>query len=89
VRIIATTNEYPYEAIKSGVLRSDLYYRLSVVDIRIPSLYDRKDDIHFFVNQFIKEYNLEFSKDVWDISDEAYDAFMSYSWPGNVRELKN
>lgn len=89
VRVIATTNEEPYKAIANGLLRSDLYYRLSVVDIKVPRLCDRKDDIQLFVKQLIKTYNMEFSKDVWDISNEVYDAFMSYDWPGNVRELKN
>lgn len=88
-RIIATTNEDPYTAIVNGVMRKDLYYRLSVINISIPSLRDRKEDIPLFVKDFIKKYNIELSKDVWDVSKEVYDAFMSYDWPGNVRELKN
>lgn len=89
VRIIATTNEDPYTAIVKGTLRKDLYYRLSVINITIPALRDRKEDIPLFIKEFIKKYNDKFSKDVWDVSKEVYDAFMSYDWPGNVRELKN
>jgi arginine utilization regulatory protein len=89
VRIIATTNEEPNTVIANGTFRKDLYYRLSVVNITIPPLKDRKEDIQLFVKEFIKKYNKEFSKDVWDAAGEVYDAFMSYSWPGNVRELKN
>ncbi|HCL51199.1 MAG TPA: sigma-54-dependent Fis family transcriptional regulator, partial [Clostridiaceae bacterium] len=68
VRIIATTNEEPYTAIKNGTMRKDLYYRLSVININIPPLRERKEDIPEFIKTFIKTYNDEFSKDVWDIS---------------------
>ncbi|MBZ4662483.1 MAG: rocR [Caloramator sp.] len=89
VRIIATINEDPYTSIIQGNLRKDLYYRLSVININIPPLRDRKEDIPIFINQFIKKYNTELIKDVWEVSDEVYDGFLSYDWPGNVRELKN
>jgi arginine utilization regulatory protein len=89
VKIIATTNEDPYTAIVNNSLRKDLYYRLSVINITIPALRDRKEDIPLFIKEFIRRYNNEFSKDAWDVSRDVYDAFMSYSWPGNVRELKN
>ena len=89
VRIIATTNVEPHKAVEEGMLRRDLYYRLSVVNIRIPPLKERKDDIPFFIKEFIKSYNSILSKDVFDVSDEVYEAFMNYDWPGNVRELKN
>jgi arginine utilization regulatory protein len=85
VRIIATTNEEPMEAILRGTFRKDLYYRLSVVNITIPNLRERKEDIPLFV----KENNIKLQKDVWEVSDEVFDGFMSYDWPGNVRELKN
>lgn len=88
-RIIATTNEEPNEAVKRGAIRKDLFYRLSVVNITIPPLRDRKEDIPLFVKEFVEKYNEEFSKDVWDISKEVYDSFLRYEWPGNVRELKN
>jgi arginine utilization regulatory protein len=89
VRIIATTNEDPQIAIKNGALRKDLFYRLSVVNISIPTLKERKDDIPLFVKEFVRRYNESLSKSVWEISNEVYEAFMSYEWPGNVRELKN
>lgn len=88
-RIIATTNEEPNEAVKRGVIRKDLFYRLSVVNITIPPLRERKEDIPLFVKEFVEKYNEEFSKEVWDISKEVYDSFLRYEWPGNVRELKN
>lgn len=59
------------------------------MNIIIPPLKERKDDIPFFIKEFIKDYNKVFSKDVFDVSDEVYNAFMNYEWPGNVRELKN
>ncbi|WP_057978491.1 sigma-54 interaction domain-containing protein [Caloramator mitchellensis] len=89
VRIIATTNEDPYTAIVNGNFRKDLYYRLSVINLTIPPLRERKEDIPLFVNHFINKYNLSLNKNVIDVSKEVYDAFMSYDWPGNVRELKN
>lgn len=89
VKVIATTNEDPYTAIINARLRKDLYYRLSVINITIPPLRDRKEDIPLFIKEFIRKYNLEFGKDVWDVSKDVYEAFMSYNWPGNVRELKN
>lgn len=89
VRIIATTNEDPIKAISNGAFRKDLYYRLSVVNITIPTLRERKEDISLFVKEFIKENNIKLIKDVWETSAEVFDGFMSYDWPGNVRELKN
>lgn len=89
VRIIATANEPPLELVKSNKLRKDLYYRLSIVNITIPPLRERKEDIALFVKEFIQDYNLKLGKDAWDVSGEVYNGFMSYSWPGNVRELRN
>lgn len=89
VKIIATTNEEPSISINSGRMRKDLYYRLSVINITIPPLNERKDDIHLFIKEFLRKYNEELSKDVWDITKEVYDAFMTYNWGGNIRELKN
>jgi arginine utilization regulatory protein len=89
VRIIATTNENPQVAIKKGILRKDLFYRLNVVNILIPPLRERKEDIPLFIKEFVSKYNESLSKNVWEISNEIYNGFMSYDWPGNVRELKN
>ncbi len=89
VRIIATTNEEPLKAIERNALRKDLYYRLNVVNIRIPPLRERKSDIPLLAEHFIKKYNLVLQKDVWDISNEVKNFLLQYSWPGNVRELEN
>lgn len=89
VRIIAATNAHPEALIADGVFRKDLYYRLNVINIRIPSLSERPDDIPILVDHFIRLYNDQLNKDVWMISEELMDAFKGYAWPGNVRELKN
>lgn len=89
VRVIATTNMEPKKAVEEGFLRKDLYYRLSVVNINIPPLRERKDDIPLLVKHFISEFNGIFSKNIWYVSDEVEKAMLNYSWPGNVRELKN
>lgn len=89
VRIIATTNEKPEKAIELGLLRKDLYYRINVINIRIPPLRDRKTDIALLSEHFIKKFNTILRKDVWGISNEVKNAFFHYDWPGNVRELEN
>ncbi|GAB6087959.1 sigma-54 interaction domain-containing protein [Alkaliphilus crotonatoxidans] len=89
VRIIATTNEAPLRAIERGNLRKDLYYRLNVVNITIPSLRERTEDILLLADYFINRYNKSLGKEVWMLSTEASECFLSYSWPGNVRELEN
>jgi len=89
VRIIAATNEEPETLILNGQFRKDLYYRLNVINIRIPSLNERVDDIPLLVDYFIREYNEQLSKDVWMVSSEILEAFKRYNWAGNIRELKN
>jgi len=89
VRIIATTNEDPLEAVQKGLLRKDLYYRLNVVYITIPNLKERQDDILLLAERFINEFNQALNKEVWMISSSIHKQFMAYSWPGNVRELRN
>lgn len=89
VRIIAATNEEPERLVQSGMLRKDLYYRLNVINIRIPNLNDRVEDIPLLVDYFIREYNERLGKDVWMISAELMEAFKRYHWAGNIRELKN
>ncbi|MBM7613909.1 sigma-54 interaction domain-containing protein [Alkaliphilus hydrothermalis] len=89
VRIIATTNEDPMEAIENAKIRKDLYYRLSVVNITVPSLRDRKEDILPLTEHFINYFNGKLGKEVWMISSEMREHFMHYHWPGNVRELEN
>lgn len=89
VRIIATTNQDPLEAIMNGMIRKDLYYRLNVVSITVPPLRERKEDIEILTDFFIKLYNDRIGKDAWRISQDVLDVFNKYSWPGNVRELEN
>ena len=88
IRIISSTNEFPVEAIRNGHLREDLFYRLSVVQITIPPLRDRKEDILLLTEFFIEKYNRRFHKKVIGIDENVLAVFMSFSWPGNVRQLK-
>lgn len=89
VRIIAATNEMPAKLIEEGYFRKDLYYRLNVISIKIPSLNERVDDIPLLVKHFLAEYNSKLKKDVWMVSEEIMEAFKNYKWEGNIRELKN
>lgn len=89
VRIIATTNEKPTEAIENGHLRKDLYYRLNVISLSIPPLRQRKEDIKLLSDYFIKKYNSILNKNIWMMSQEVKGHFERYHWPGNVRELEN
>jgi two-component system response regulator AtoC len=89
VRVIAATNIKIAEALKSGKLREDLYFRLNVIPIFIPPLRERVEDIPHLVNSFIKEFSKVYNKQIEDIDNEALDALIKYYWPGNVRELEN
>ncbi|MFC0558392.1 sigma-54 interaction domain-containing protein [Halalkalibacter alkalisediminis] len=89
VRIIATINEDPVEAIANNRLRKDLYYRLSVVSLFIPPLRERKEDLSFLVKSFIQKYNHIFQMEVTNISEEVLQLLRQYDWPGNVRELEH
>jgi arginine utilization regulatory protein len=89
VRIIATINEDPIDAISAGRLRKDLYYRLSVVSIFIPPLRERKEDIPLLVNAFVEKYNQLFAMNVKGVADDVLELFLEYDWPGNVRELEH
>jgi two-component system response regulator PilR (NtrC family) len=89
VRIISATNKDLEQEIKKGKFREDLFYRLNVIQINIPPLRERKDDIPMLVNHFIKKYNLETGKDIKGISPKALKQLLSYDFPGNIRELEN
>lgn len=89
VRIIAATNKWLEDDIEKGNFREDLYYRLNVVEINIPPLMKRKEDIPLLVEHFIKEANKNYGKSIKGISDEALDYLIKYNWPGNVRELEH
>jgi transcriptional regulator with PAS, ATPase and Fis domain len=89
VRIICTTNKDLYKAIKERTFREDLFFRLNVVNINIPPLRERKEDLPLLVNTFINKYEMQTGKIVKGISPEALSALQQYNWPGNVRELEN
>jgi two-component system response regulator AtoC len=89
VRIIAATNKDLEKSIEEGHFREDLYYRLNVVEIVIPPLRERKEDIPALVNHIIKGCSAEYKKTIKGFSPEAMEILLSYDWPGNIRELKN
>lgn len=89
VRIIATTNEDPKEAIEKGTIRRDLYYRLSVINIYIPPLRERISDLEVLSKFFINKYNQTLNKNIQALSDQVKEDFANYDWPGNIRELEN
>ncbi len=89
VRIIAATNRDLYESTQSGRFREDLYYRLSTVPIRVPSLRDRKEDISLLFRKFVTDFADRYKTTPVQLDDEAKSLLINYGWPGNVRELKN
>lgn len=89
VRIIAATNRNLEEMVQKGTFRQDLFYRLNVINIKTPSLRDRRDDIPLLANHFLKKYNERLNKNISGISAEAMDILKKYDYPGNVRELEN
>lgn len=89
VRVIAATNQELLEKISKGEFRSDLYYRLKVVEINLPPLRERSDDIPLLINHFLKKFNRKLNKEIVAISSDVQKVFMDYPWPGNVRELEH
>ena len=89
VRLIAATNKNLEEQIKKGLFREDLYYRLNVIEVKIPPLRERKEDINVLARHFIEKYSRENDKKITRITDEAMETLNNYSWPGNIRELRN
>ena len=89
VRIISATNRDLAEALRQGIFRSDLFYRLNVVSIPLPPLRDRKEDIPLLAKHFLKRYSIEINKKVDRLEPRALESLMNYNWPGNVRELEN
>lgn len=89
VRIIAATNKDLSKMVKSGAFREDLYYRLNVIPIKLPSLRERKEDIPLMIDYMIKEYSDKLGKKVLGIEENAKQLLINYNWPGNVRELQN
>jgi len=89
VRVLSNMNVAPREALKDGKLRLDLFYRLGVVDLRVPPLRERKEDIPLLVKNFIGIYNRKLKKNVENVDAACLRAFADHSWPGNVRELQH
>jgi len=89
VRIIAATNRDLEEAVQSGGFRSDLYYRLNVIPLRVPALRERRSDIPEMVMTFLQRSAKRMGKAVQAISPESMRLLVDYSWPGNIRELQN
>ncbi len=89
VRIIAATNKDLEKMVQNGTFREDLYYRLNVIPIKLPSLRERKEDIPLIIKHMVKEYSKKLDKNVIDIDSRVVDAMMEYKWPGNIRELQN
>jgi PAS domain S-box-containing protein len=89
VRIIAATNQNLAEMVSQGRFRQDLYYRLNVVRLVMPSLKERHDDFDLLVAHFIAKFNSKFDRDIRSVSDDVMDVFKTHTWPGNVRELEH
>jgi two-component system response regulator PilR (NtrC family) len=89
VRIISATNKDLEEAVKEKHFREDLFYRLNVIQIKLPPLRDRKEDIPILAGHFLKKYSEELNKNILKTSPEALQILLNYEYPGNVRELQN
>ncbi len=89
VQIIAASNRNLREMIEKHEFREDLYYRLKVVDLDLPTLAERKDDIPELVGYFVRRFNMRQGSNILDVSPRAMEAMMNYNWPGNIRELSN
>lgn len=88
-RIISALNEEPMQCVKKNKLRRDLFYRLSVVELDLAPLRERKEDIFDLADYYIGHYNEKMNRAILGLSDEVKEIFTEYTWPGNVRELKN
>ncbi len=89
VRIIAAVNEPVERLIETKASERILYFRLNIINLTLPALKERKDDIPILANTFLKKHNARYGKEVWMISDKALQKLENYDYPGNVRELEN
>lgn len=89
IRLVCATNQDLDRKIKEGAFREDLYYRINVIEITVPPLRMRKDDIPLLVDHFVRKFSVQNHKDVKGVTEEAMEMLLGYSWPGNVRELSN
>jgi DNA-binding NtrC family response regulator len=89
VRVLAATNKEPEQAVANGQLRQDLYFRLNVFHLHLPTLRERKDDLPLLVEHILRDLNVKHGRQVRGVSPDVLELFAGYSWPGNVRELRN
>jgi two-component system, NtrC family, response regulator AtoC len=88
-RLISATNRNPLDAVREGALREDLYYRINTIEIQVPPLRERAEDVQHLAVHFLQIYAEKYNRSVGSISQQAYERMFAYSWPGNVRELQN
>ncbi len=88
-RLITSTNRMPADAIRDGLLRDDLFYRISTITIHVPPLRERMEDIQLLTDHFLKLYAEKYERPIAGVSQSAYQRLFSHPWPGNVRELQN
>ncbi len=88
-RLISSTNRLPADAIRDGLLRDDLFYRISTITIHVPPLRERSDDIQLLTEHFLQMYAQKYDRAIGGVSQAAYQRLFSHTWPGNVRELQN
>ncbi|MFT5700092.1 MAG: two-component system response regulator HydG [Desulforhopalus sp.] len=89
VRVVAATNQDLPQKVARGEFREDLYYRLKVVEIKLPPLRERRSDIPMLLNHFLKKFNCTFGMSIKDVSTDVFNILMMHNWPGNIRELAN
>lgn len=89
VRIVAATNRDLRKDVAEGIFREDLYYRINIVPIELPSLRERKDDIPLLVSYFLGKFNRKLKRNIESVDQDVIDCFMNYHWPGNIREMEN
>lgn len=89
VRIVAATNQDLLKKVQNDAFREDLYYRLRVVQVPMPPLRDRREDIPLLIEHFVKLYNQRFKRQILGLNEEAVKQMMAYAWPGNIRELQH
>lgn len=89
IRVVAATNQDLTKKVEQGAFRKDLYYRLKVVEIKLPALRERLNDLPLLIDHFLHKFNLVFSRKINGLSTDAVDGLLSHCWPGNIRELEN
>jgi len=89
VRLIAASNRNLEDAVRDGILREDLYYRLNVIPIQLPPLRERREDIPLLVAHFLQKFGKDLGKEARGVAPEAMIVLERYHWPGNIRELEN